>query len=135
GVSRAWVDLDALPFVDEPPCRVPTFRVPEHQVRIRVFLEDGYDPPPADVFPARDGMPPMVFLDLGWPAEKQAAQMRRAKGLGAEIGAYVDETRYPPSSVPVLDGLTVIPLQQCYPHRAQPALTGRLQSLDERTAG
>lgn len=127
--SRAKVVLP--PVVDEPIYPAPVFSPAQHDVAIRTFGGPEWSPE-AGTFGPVNRRRPLVFVDArnGHTEIRQRADY--AKSIGAELGIYVDEANFNLNVIPDNLPVTVVPLQQMYPHRAQPPLTGQLDSTAER---
>lgn len=114
GQAREWMDLaEPPPAIDEPAMPVPSFA--PMPVRLRVFDEPGSlaiigvdDEPDASTVG--------IFCTLGRDDVARTAEACRRRGL--PFLAYRDDWSYPPSFVPTLPGVDVVPTVMAYPYRA-----------------
>ncbi len=110
---------------EQPPV-VPTFEPIDWPFRLQVFGGPGFK---MNLGPAHDDMlapPSGSFLTLGRDNFDQAVAYAREHRV--PLYAYVDDVSYPPTLVPSVDGVEVIPVVQAYPYRDR---AGVLRPLEE----
>lgn len=100
---------------DEPAGQVATFAPAPAPVRVQVFGGAGFrmgaGPQSDDISVPYSG----AFVTLG--RDDLARQVALARQERVPLYAYVDDVSFPPQWVPKVDGVTVIPTIQAYPHR------------------